>query len=503
MRIACVGGGPGGLFFATLIKRRCPQAEVAVFERNRPDDTFGFGVVFSDATLDVIGAADPDLAERMREVGRYWDTIEVWMSGQIERCGGMGTAAVVRKTLLHLLQESAIEAGVDLRFETTVSSPAELADYDLVVVADGSNSLLRDSFAKDFGPSTDTATAKFVWFGTTYMFEGLTFVYNQSEHGAFAVHGYPIDDEKSTFIVEADPETWKAAGLDEFDVSRPPGESDAKTQRYLTELFADQIGGAPLLENNSRWGNFRSRRANSWSRHDARTSWVLLGDAAHTAHFSVGSGTKMAMEDAIVLADKVAGADLRTALAEYESERRPKVERIQSLGRPSLLWWEHFGRYMDSFEPTQFAFHFLTRSISREKLAKRDAGFVARADADWQARHGHAPLETPLYTQAGSIPGRLLGTADGIAGCAWLTAPETEEGLPAAYRELAAHAADGPVVLGIRGGSRLTRLILSEEARLRHHLLVLVQGDYTQDEARTMIQSGRTDLVVTPGTASR
>jgi anthraniloyl-CoA monooxygenase len=383
MRIACIGGGPGGLFFAALAKQADPDLDITVFERNRADDTFGFGVVFSDATLAGIDARDPVLRDALTEHGRHWDDIEVRLKGERLRCGGNGMSAIARKTLLHALQERARDAGVDLRFETEVGLD-DLAGYDLVVAADGANSRARTQLADAFGPTEDVATAKFIWFGTSYMFSGLTFVHERGPHGVFAVHGYPISKDVSTFIVETDEESWRAAGLDEFDVTQPPGASDLKSKAYLEELFAEQIDGEPLLVNNSRWGNFRTRRARTW-RHG---NVALLGDAAHTAHFSVGSGTKMAMEDAIALADalRAHAGDVDATLAAYEAAARPSVEKIQQSARPSLSWWEHFGRSHDALEPWQFAVHFLTRSMDVGRLGRRAPDFVESSRAAWKDR---------------------------------------------------------------------------------------------------------------------
>ncbi len=332
MRIACLGGGPGGLLAALLAKRADPAREVSVFERNRAGDTFGFGVVFSDATLDGIDAADPVLRRALTGHGVHWDPIEVRLRGERWTFGGNGMAAVARRTLLSLLAERALEAGVDLRFNAPVQ-PDDLfgadhdgAGYDLVIASDGANSAMRARFAGVFGPSVVTATAKFIWFGTTYPFGGLTFVHEQSPHGVFAVHGYPIGGGVSTFIVETDEPSWRAAGLDGFDPAQPPGPSDEVTRAYLEKLFAEQIDGCPLLVNNSRWGNFRTWRTRRWRHREGRTAVALLGDAAHTAHFSVGSGTKMAMEDAIALVAALDGVRtdpdaIDAALAVYEAER--------------------------------------------------------------------------------------------------------------------------------------------------------------------------------------
>jgi anthraniloyl-CoA monooxygenase len=430
-------------------------------------------------------------------------------------------AAIARRTLLALLQERAREVGADLRFQTGVDLE-DLDGYDLVVAADGANSRIRSRLAGAFGPTAETATAKFIWFGTTYMFEGLTFVHERGPHGVFAVHGYPISDEVSTFIIETDEASWRAAGLDAFDVDQPPGPSDLKSKQYLEALFADQIDGHPLLVNNSRWGNFRTRRAASW-RHGRV---VLLGDAAHTAHFSVGSGTKMAMEDAIALAAALHnhGDDVDAALATYEATARPSVEKIQGSARPSLSWWEHFGRYHDTLEPWQFAFHFLTRSISAGRLARRAPDFVDAARRGWASRHGASPLATPLTLGGAQLGGRVLVVApDGDGARAmepagtgwelrlpaaapeetgtspwglWLPAPASEQDLPQALDRLRAALRAGPLLVAVHGGSSLTRTLLSEEARLIHGIpTLLVDDDMTRDQAETALLSGRTDLV--------
>ncbi|MGH3519793.1 MAG: FAD-dependent monooxygenase [Haloechinothrix sp.] len=519
-RIACVGGGPGGLFFATLIKQADPSVAVTVFERNRPDSTFGFGVVFSDATLAAIHGADPVLRGGLADHGRHWDRIEVRLKGERRSCGGNGMAAITRKTLLMLLQHRATEVGVDLRFSTEVSGLAELEDYDLVVAADGANSHIRGELEDAFGSQVETAKAKFIWFGTTYMFDGLTFVHERGPHGTFAVHGYPISDDASTFIVETDEHSWRAARLDEFDLAQPPGASDMKTKQYLEKLFAEQIDGHELLINNSRWGNFRTRRTPRW--HSGNV--VLLGDAAHTAHFSVGSGTKMAMEDAVALADALMSHrdDLAGALESYQDARQPKVAKIQNSARPSLSWWEHFGRYHGALEPTQFAFHFFTRSIGCDKLAQRDPKFVAEVEQAWRDGHGgRTVLDTPLTLPSASFPARQVvvsaaaGQRSARAGDVslrllneapdveeswglWLAAPNEESGLPTVSDRLAQQVAHGPEVVAVHAGTALTRALLSEQARLVHGMpTLLVEPDADPDRATTLVLSGRADLVGT------
>jgi anthraniloyl-CoA monooxygenase len=348
----------------------------------------------------------------------------------------------------------------------------------------------------------------------------------------FAVHGYPIGNGVSTFIVETDESSWFAAGLDEFDVNSPPGRSDDKSRAYLQELFAGQIDGRPLLVNNSRWGNFRTHRAQRWRHRIGGTAIALLGDAAHTAHFSVGSGTKMAMEDAIALAAAVARQpdDLDAALAEYEEVRRPQVEKIQDSARPSLSWWEHFGRSYDTLPGWQFAYHFFTRSLTDAKLARRDPRFVQATHAQWETVHGAPPLDSPLTLSGHTVPARTVTVEPGIVRLAadalalltpdddqhpapagrpgngsWaleIIAPETEADLAPALEAVAKGAASGAALVAVRAGTPLTRRLICEEARLGHGTPALLVEDGDADTATTAILSGRADLVAAPGGAS-
>jgi anthraniloyl-CoA monooxygenase len=526
MRVAVAGGGPGGLFFATLLRRTDPSVEVTVFERNRAEDTFGFGVVFSDRTLAAIHEADPVLREALAEHGRHWDAIEVRLKGERLRCSGNGMAAVSRHTLLAFMQARARDAGAELRFSTEVDLD-DLADFDLVVAADGTGSRLRDQLGADLGVELETATAKFIWFGTDYLFDGLTFVHERSPDGVFAVHGYPISNDVSTFIVETDEASWRRAGLDAFDVSQPPGVSDTVSKEYLEALFADQIDGKQLLVNNSRWGNFRTRRTKRWHSLEPRPV-ALLGDAVHTAHFSVGSGTKMAMEDAIALARALAEhpGDLAAALSAYEDTAQPSVRRIQDAARPSLAWWEHFGRYHDEFEPWQFAYHFLSRSITDARLARRDPEFVEASHRGWIEAHGAEPLVTPFDHQGWSTPGRHVEVVTGVDGSpnavrssdgselplattprpgpwgALVAAPACEEGLPEVFDRLAAlpRGEDAPVLVAVHSGTALTRVLVCEQTRMQERLqALLVDPDHADpDRALTTVLSGRADLVGVP-----
>jgi 2-polyprenyl-6-methoxyphenol hydroxylase-like FAD-dependent oxidoreductase len=525
MRIAVIGGGPGGLFVAALARGADPSRQVTVFERNHPEDTFGFGVVFSDATLAGIHDADPVLRTALTQHGVHWDPIEVRLHGERLVCGGNGMAAVERRTLLRLLQERAIEVGVDVRFATEADPDHLLAaGYDLVIAADGANSRLRERHADAFDSGVETATAKFIWLGTPYPFDGLTFVHERGPHGVFAVHGYPIGSGVSTFIVETSEDAWHAAGLDEFDVTAPPGASDEKSRAYLQDLFAEQIDGHRLLVNNSRWGNFRTRRTRRWRHRVGNTAIALLGDAAHTAHFSVGSGTKMAMEDAVALvaaldAHPGRGPDhVDAALAEYEAVRQPQVARIQDAARPSLSWWEHFGRTHDALPPWQFAYHFFTRSLTDGKLRRRDDAFVAVVHERWRAQYGAEPLESPIDVAGQRLPRRLIPVADGAAmlpdgplplreqppadGGPWglrVSAPDAEADLPAAFALVADGLAAGAALVAAGGGTALTRRLVCEEARLTHGAVSLLvedgEDERAVDEALTAVLSGRTDLV--------
>ncbi|WP_088319141.1 FAD-dependent monooxygenase [Kineosporia sp. R_H_3] len=528
MKIAVLGGGPGGLFLAALAKSSDPSREVTVFERNQADDTFGFGVVFSDATLAGIHDADPVLRDALTDHGVHWDRIEVRLHGERLGCGGNGMAAVERRTLLRLMQERARQAGVDVRFSTAADPDDLLAGgYDLVVAADGANSRLREKFADVFEPSIETAAVKFIWLGTTYPYDGLTFVHERGPHGVFAVHGYPIGGGVSTFIVETDEESWRAAGLDEFDTAQPPGPSDENSRAYLRDLFAGQLDGHDLLVNNSRWADFRTRRAARWYHRVGGTAVAILGDAAHTAHFSVGSGTKMAMEDAIEL---VAALDAQpgtpegidAALATYQQVRQPQVAKIQGSARPSLSWWEHFGRTYDTLPPWQFAYHFFTRSLTDARLRRRDATFVDATHERWLAEHGGPVLDSGAIVAGRVVPGRVVPVDDvavHLTGDSplplrtepagdgdWalqVDAPQSEADLPPVLEAVAKGLAAGPVLVAVRGGNALTRRLVCEEARLGHGATTLLVPEvFDADAAVTEVLSGRADLVGTglPGT---
>ncbi|WP_181725407.1 FAD-dependent monooxygenase [Nocardia gipuzkoensis] len=537
LRVACIGGGPGGLFTAIAVAHAVPGARIDVFERNKATDIFGFGVVFSDATLDNIDRVDPVLRDTLAAQGRHWDTIEVRSKGVTTAAGGNGMAAIHRRVLLDALRQRATALGARLHFATAVDADTLDAsgDYDVIVAADGANSRTRERFSDDLEHSADEAAVKFIWFGTTFGFDGLTFLHKQSEHGNFAVHAYPIGSGLSTFIVETDETSWRAAGLDSFDTTQPPGPSDTVTQRYLEQLFATDIDGHPLVANNSRWANFRTRRTRRWhTRGAADTPVVLLGDAVHTAHFSVGSGTKMAMEDAAVLANAIAEHrdDLGSALERFQEIRKPQVAKIQDSSMPSLSWWDHFGQYYRALEPWQFGFHFFSRAISAEKIRVRDPQFIADTEAAWRRHYGSTPLDTPLRVGATTFTTRLLDLTDNsdssvafgdrthsltaVApdsltgtsnGPLLFTAPVVDNTCldDATRAELDSLCERRPAAIAIRGGTALSRALSSEHVRFTHHVpTILIEGTAAartrravdeRDNAATVVLSGRADAV--------
>jgi anthraniloyl-CoA monooxygenase len=398
MRIAIVGGGPGGLYFATLMKTLDPGHDITVWERNAPEDTFGFGVVFSDETLGSIEGADPVVHDRMEERFARWTDIDVTVDGHAFTVGGQGFAAMSRKELLQILQERVADLGVTVHFRTEAPDPDELrASYDLVLAADGVNSAVRTKYADTFVPSLDRRRNKYIWFGTDLVFEAFQFFVKQTEWGTMQIHGYPYSDRGSTFIVEMHEDVWRRAGFDRTEGQiLPPGASDEHAVERIAEIFAEELQGRRILTNNSRWLSFQTVRNERW--HDGNV--VLLGDAAHTAHFSIGSGTKLAMEDALALAACLhEHPTVADALTAYQAERKPVVESTQRAAQASLEWFENIGMYAGQ-DPAQFVFNLLTRSrrITFENLRERDAAFAARMEAEF-ARHEGASEVAPAMFQ--------------------------------------------------------------------------------------------------------
>jgi anthraniloyl-CoA monooxygenase len=396
MKIACLGGGPAGLYSAISIKLRDAAHDVTVFERNRPDDTFGWGVVFSNETFDNIAANDPASAQAIREHFAYWDDIAVHYRGQRIVSTGHGFSGIARKTLLLLLQERVKELGARLRFQTEIASTGELAkDYDLVIAADGLNSKTRNDFAHAFKPAIETRKNKFVWLGTRQKFDdAFTFIFEETEHGWVWAHAYQFDADTATFIVECSEATWRRFG---FAIM-----SQDESCRTCERIFERYLGGHRLMSNathlrGSAWLNFPRVLCETWS-HD---NIVLMGDAAATAHFSVGSGTKLAMESAISMADYLASEPtLQAAFAKYEDARRTEVLRLQSAARNSLEWFEDVERYLH-LDPVQFNYSLLTRSqrISHENLRLRDRDWLEGAEAWFQrlAGAGDNTIRRPMF----------------------------------------------------------------------------------------------------------
>jgi anthraniloyl-CoA monooxygenase len=389
MRLNILGGGPAGLYFAILAKQRFPHWRLRVIERNRALDTFGWGVVFSDATLDALRAADEPTHAAITSSFAHWDDIEIFFKGTRTVSSGHGFSGIARKRLLQILVDRAASLGVDLEFEHDVAAVAALREScDVFVAADGINSRTREAYAQAFSPSLDRRLCRYVWLGTTLPLDAFTFIFEQTEHGWFTVHAYRFDESTSTFIVECREETWAAHGLD--------AASTDETIAFCERLFAPYLHGHRLMANSSHargrdWINFVRVSNERWV--DGTT--VLLGDAAHTAHFSVGSGTKLALEDAIALADALARhADLPAALAEYEQLRKIEVLKLQNAARNSTEWFENVARYA-GLPPEQFAYSLLTRSqrIGHENLRLRDTSYVERMEG-WFAQRSHADVGT-------------------------------------------------------------------------------------------------------------
>ena len=375
MRIVCIGGGPGGLYFAMLMKKADPRHEIRIVERNRPDDTFGFGVVFSDATMAGIADADSEAYRGLSQHLVHWDDIEVNYRGERITSTGHGFSGMSRHTLLHVMQQQACAAGVEMLFEREVSSLDAYRDADLIVAADGSNSTMRRLLEEQIRTTVELRPNRFVWLGTTRPFPAFTFYFKNDDHGLWRVHAYQYAPDRSTFIVECREDTWKSSGMDRA--------TEDQTAAFLERLFADELEGHPLITNRSIWRQFPTVRTEPWWSDNI----ALLGDAAHTAHFSVGSGTRMAMEDAVGLRDALVDEpDVASALRAYEARRRPQVESLQRAAQASLQWFEDTERYT-SLDPIQFTFSLLTRSlrITHEDLRARDPKFLASVD-EWVAR---------------------------------------------------------------------------------------------------------------------
>jgi anthraniloyl-CoA monooxygenase len=412
MKIHIVGGGPAGLSFAILMKHAWPDNQITVFERNRPDDTFGFGVVFSAETLSTLERYDRESYRAITNNFAYWDDIEIHFKDLVQRVGGNGFCGCSRMTLLTLLQQRAHALGVELRFETEVASDlAAHGDADLIVAADGANSAIRARYQEHFGSKVDFRPNKFAWMGSTRSFDAFSFFFRETEYGIFIAHCYQYEPNRSTWIMEVQPETFRNAGLDQLD--------ELQSAQLLEGVFAKELQGHRLLVNRSMWRNFPRVSNERW----VKDNIVLMGDAKATAHFSIGSGTKLAMEDAGALFDSfraVGGRDVAKALVHFETTRREEVEKTQHAADVSLVWFEHIDRFWN-MDPSRFAFGLMTRSkaITYDNLRLRAPEFVDEIDRvsarearsqgfDVNVANPTAPMFQPFRLRGMTIDNRVV-----------------------------------------------------------------------------------------------
>ena len=422
MRIVCIGGGPAGLYFGLLMKKANPAHQITVIERNRPYDTFGWGVVFSDATMDNMRAWDAETADEIESAFNHWDDIEVWIKSRRLRTTGHGFVGIGRKKLLNILQARCEALGVELVFNREVDSDLEFSDADLIVASDGINSKIRNRYQEFFKPDMVVRPNRFIWLGTDKPYDAFTFDFRRTEHGWFQAHIYKFDQTTSTFIVETTEDIFAAHGLDKAD--------EARSIAFCEGLFAEVLDGARLMSNarhlrGSAWLNFARLTCGKWSHFNGRSHVVLMGDAVHTAHFAIGSGTKLALEDAIELTRqfrKIGDTPdkIPAVLAAYEEVRAVDVARIQNAARNAMEWFEVVGsRYADTLEPEQFMYSLLTRSqrISHENLRLRDREWLESYERWFAARCGvnsvaSGPIPPPMFTpyriRGVTLPNRIV-----------------------------------------------------------------------------------------------
>jgi anthraniloyl-CoA monooxygenase len=505
MRIVCIGGGPAGLYFALLMKQLNPAHHIRVVERNRPYDTFGWGVVFSDATLQNMHQWDKPTASAIEVAFNHWDDIELHFKGQRIRSGGHGFVGIGRKKLLNILQTRCEEVGVELVFETEADSDADYPDADLLIASDGVNSRIRSKYADVFKPDIVTRPNRFIWLGTTQLFDAFNFLFEKTEHGWFAAHVYKFDDRTTTFIVETPEHVWQAHGLATATVD----ESIA----FCEQLFAQHLDGHPLLSNarhlrGSAWLNFQRVRCKTWHHFNGNSHVVLMGDAVHTAHFAIGSGTKLALEDAIELTRlfKDSGAEhkdsIPTVLAQYQSLREVDVLRLQNAAWNAMEWFEVVGaRYCEQLPAPQFMYSMLTRSqrISHENLRARDAAWLQDFERWFARRAGLAvadtqkppsPMFTPYSLRGLTVANRVVmspmavySAVDGLVGDFHLAhfGARALGGAGLIYTEMTCVSADARITPGCAG------LWADEQATAWQRIVKFV---HTQTGAKMGIQLG-------------
>ncbi|SRR6266404_813602 len=385
MKIKIIGGGPAGMYFAILMKSANAAHDITIYERNGPDDTFGWGVVFSGKTLATLRAADETSHDEIKRNFAAWDNVDVVHRGEKITIHGNSFTGIARLRLLKILQQRCEQLGVGIRFRTDVKDFYALkAGSDLVVAADGVNSFVRQAFSDALRTDLNVRPNKYIWYGTNHLFHGLTLTFRETAKGVFAAHSYKFDQTTSTFIVECDQRTWTNAGFAKM--------SEAETRIYLAEVFATDLDGQPLLSNNSKWINFLLVKNCHWSFENV----VLLGDALHTAHFSIGSGTKLAMEDAVALKESFdEQSDIGEALQRFETTRKPVIEEYQAAAYESMVWFENARDYMH-LTPIELAYVLMTRSgkVDRESLRRRDPEFVARYEESRNPSAGSADVSS-------------------------------------------------------------------------------------------------------------
>ncbi len=464
MKIACIGGGPAGLYFAISMKLRNSGHDVTVIERNKPDDTFGWGVVFSDQTMENLRANDPKSAEAINDGFAHWDDIDVHFKGETITSSGHGFCGIGRMKMLGILQDRAKELGVKLGFNQEIDDVKDFKDADLIVASDGIYSKTRTQYAQEFKPEQDIRQNKFIWLGTHKAFDAFTFIFEETEHGWVWAHAYRFDDDTSTFIVECTPETWCGLGFDSADTD--------ETIATCESLFKSYLDGNKLMSNarhlrGSAWLNFPRITCQKWHHQNI----VLMGDAAHSAHFSIGSGTKLALEDAIFLANAIHSPEYPTmqeAFDAYEDARRVEVLKLQSAARNSTDWFENVPRYAN-LEPMQFAYSLLTRSqrVSHENLRVRDKPWLegmerwfASKSSGREAKRAVPPMFTPyrilemeLVNRVAVSPMATYSAEDGIPNDFHLVhyGSRAQGGAGLVFTEMTCVTADGRITPGCTG----------------------------------------------------